>query len=58
MVLMKDGSSLATTWYGVTEFNSYGGGTFSATFSIPTELQYVEKIAVKIVDEANGVFYL
>ena len=56
MVLMKDGSSLATTWYGVTEFNSADGGIFNATFSIPTQLQYVEKIAVKIMDEANGVF--
>jgi hypothetical protein len=56
MVLMKNSSSLATYWYGVTEFNSADGGIFNATFSIPTQLMHTPMISIKIVDEGNGWF--
>ncbi len=44
---MKDGVSTAKTWYYVAGFNSADGGSFEATFDIPTELQWKEKIAIK-----------
>lgn len=46
-VYMKDGVSTAKTWYYVAGFNSADGGSFEATFAIPTELQWKEKIAIK-----------
>ena len=47
-VYMKDGVSTATTWYYVAGFNSADGGSFEATFEIPSELQWKEKIAIKM----------
>jgi hypothetical protein len=46
-VYMKDGASAAKTWYYVAGLNSADGGSFEATFTIPTELQWKEKIAIK-----------
>jgi len=46
-VYMKDGASAAKTWYYVAGMNSGDGGSFEATFEIPTELQWKEKIAIK-----------
>ncbi|HAF61886.1 MAG TPA: hypothetical protein DCK95_06125 [Anaerolineaceae bacterium] len=46
-VYMKDGVSTAKTWYYVAGINSADGGSFEATFNIPTELQWKEKIAIK-----------
>jgi hypothetical protein len=46
-VYMKDGASAVKTWYYVAGFNSADGGSFEATFTIPTELQWKEKIAIK-----------
>lgn len=46
-VYMKDGASAVKTWYYVAGLNSADGGSFQATFAIPTELQWKEKIAIK-----------
>ncbi len=46
-VYMKDGASAAKTWYYVAGFNSADGGSFEATFNIPTQLKSKEKIAIK-----------
>lgn len=46
-VYMKDGASAVKTWYYVAGLNSADGASFQATFAIPTELQWKEKIAIK-----------
>ncbi len=46
-VYMKDDASASKTWYYVAGLNSGDGGSFEATFAIPTELQWKEKIAIK-----------
>jgi len=57
---MKDGVSTAKTWYYVAGLNSGDGGSFEATFAIPTELQWKEKIAIKFynLDEAYITYNL
>lgn len=59
-VYMKDGVSTAKTWYYVAGLNSGDGGSFEATFTIPTELQWKEKIAIKFynLDEAYITYNL
>lgn len=47
-VYMKDGNSAAKTWYYVAGFNSADGASFQATFAIPSQLYYKEKIAIKM----------
>jgi len=47
-VYMKDAASAVKTWYYVAGFNSADGGFFKATFAIPRELLYKEKIAIKM----------
>jgi len=47
-VYMKDAASSVKTWYYVAGFNSADGGSFKATFTIPSQLFYKEKIAIKM----------
>lgn len=54
-VFMKDGASAAKTWYEVAGFNSAEGGVFSATFTIPTQLIYKNKIAIKMISNKTGL---
>ena len=45
-VYMKDGAMAATTWYEVSGFNSISG-TQTMTLSIPSDLKFKDKVAVK-----------
>ena len=47
-VYMKDAASAVKTWYYVAGFNSADGSSFTATFAIPAELFFKEKIAIKM----------
>ncbi len=47
-VYMKDAASAVKTWYYVAGFNSADGSSFKATFTIPAELMFKEKIAIKM----------
>lgn len=47
-VYMKDAASAVKTWYYVAGFNSADGSSFTATFAIPRELFFKEKIAIKM----------
>ena len=46
-VYMKDGNTSVKNWYWVAGLNSAEGGSFTATFPIPSELKWKEKIAIK-----------
>jgi len=53
-VFMKDGASAATTWYEVAGIETAESNSQIATFTIPDELQYKEKIAVKFYNMNDG----
>ena len=53
-VFMKDGASTALTWYEVAGIETAECGSQIATFTIPAELQYKEKIAVKFYNMNDG----
>lgn len=46
-VFMKDGASCVKDWIPVCGMGSGEGGSITATFAIPTELQWKSQIAIK-----------
>ena len=53
-VYMKDGALANKTWYEVNGFDSYEGGIQTMVLSIPSQLQYKDKIAVKFYSLKDG----
>lgn len=53
-VFMKDGALANKTWYEVDGFDSSEGGIQTLALSIPSQLQYKEKIAVKFYSIKDG----
>ena len=53
-VFMKDGASAAHTWYEVAGIETAECNSQIATFNIPVELQYKEKIAIIFYNMDNG----
>ena len=53
-VFMKDGALANKTWYEVDGFNSSEGGIQTLVLSIPSQLQYKDKIAVKFYSLKDG----
>jgi len=53
-VMMKKGDSSVYTWYEVAGIETGEGNILTATFNIPEELRYFEKIAIKLYDINTG----
>ena len=53
-VFMKDGAMANKTWYEVDGFDSSEGGIQTLVLSIPSQLRYKEKIAVKFYSLKDG----
>jgi len=53
-VLMKKGDSSVLTWYEVAGIETAEGNVLIATFNIPEELRYAEKIAIKLYSINDG----
>jgi hypothetical protein len=53
-VFMKDGALANKTWYEVDGFDSSEGGVQTLVLSIPSQLRYKEKIAVKFYSLKDG----
>lgn len=53
-VLMKNGASSSITWYEVAGIETAEGNVLHATFDIPEELRYAEKIAIKLYSINSG----
>jgi len=53
-VLLKKGDTSVLTWYEVAGFETAEGGVMDATFDIPAEIQYAEKIAIKLYSINDG----
>jgi hypothetical protein len=53
-VFMKKGDSSVLTWYEVAGFESDEGNVLHATFNIPEEIRYSEKIAIKLYSINDG----
>ena len=56
VVLMGPYGSLGVGGTQVTTFNSNSGGDFSATYNLPSSVQGMTKIAIRI-ESTNGIFY-
>lgn len=53
-VFMKKGDSSVLTWYEVAGIETGEGNVIHATFSIPEEIRYAEKIAIKLYSINDG----
>jgi hypothetical protein len=53
-VFMKKGDSSVYKWYEVAGIETGEGNILTATFNIPEELRYFEKIAIKLYDINTG----
>ena len=53
-VMMKKGDSSVLTWYEVAGIESGEGNVIFATFNIPEEIRYAEKIAIKLYSINDG----
>ncbi len=53
-VFMKKGDSSVYTWYEVAGIESNEGNVLIATFNIPEEIRYSEKIAIKLYSINDG----
>jgi hypothetical protein len=53
-VFMKKGDSSVYTWYEVAGIETNEGNVLNATFNIPEEIRYSEKIAIKLYSINDG----
>jgi hypothetical protein len=53
-VFMKKGDSSVYTWYEVAGIETHEGNVLNATFNIPEEIRYSEKIAIKLYSMNDG----
>lgn len=53
-VFMKKGDSSVYTWYEVAGIETNEGNVLNATFNIPEEIRYSEKIAIKLYSMKDG----
>jgi len=53
-VFLKEGNSSILTWYEVAGIETGEGNILKATFNIPEEIRYAEKIAIKLYSINDG----